>query len=79
MYISNLTGRHCEQCKENFYRDPTKSLDDPNVCIECPCVIEGTVNGTNDCNKHVNVSLYSSLEFTKFNSLLNICYNKGVL
>ncbi|XP_055352482.1 netrin-1-like, partial [Paramacrobiotus metropolitanus] len=33
----NTAGRYCHQCKEGFYRDPTKPLTHRKVCIECEC------------------------------------------
>lgn len=28
----NTAGHHCELCRPFFYRDPTKDLQDPDVC-----------------------------------------------
>ncbi|XP_060663650.1 netrin-A isoform X1 [Drosophila nasuta] len=30
-------GRNCDQCKEGFYRDPTKALTHRKVCKACDC------------------------------------------
>lgn len=29
----NTTGDNCEKCNPKFYRDPTRPLEDPYVCI----------------------------------------------
>ncbi|KAH8356576.1 hypothetical protein KR200_006625, partial [Drosophila serrata] len=33
----STTGRNCHQCKEGFYRDPTKPLTHRKVCKACEC------------------------------------------
>ncbi|XP_044317185.1 netrin-A isoform X2 [Drosophila rhopaloa] len=33
----STTGRNCHQCKEGFYRDPTKPLTHRKVCKACDC------------------------------------------
>lgn len=33
----NTQGKNCEQCKPFFYRDPSRSLSDPYVCLPCVC------------------------------------------
>ncbi|KAH8419954.1 hypothetical protein KR009_004330 [Drosophila setifemur] len=33
----STTGRNCHQCKEGFYRDPTKALTHRKVCKACDC------------------------------------------
>ena len=38
----NTQGKNCEQCKPFFYRDVTKPLDDPNVCLPCDCDPRGS-------------------------------------
>ena len=29
---TNLIIEHCEKCKENYWRDPEKSIEDPTTC-----------------------------------------------
>lgn len=46
----NTTGLFCEKCLDTFYRNMSKPLDDPAVCLSCNCVMFGiTNNGT--CNQ----------------------------
>ncbi|XP_030378714.1 netrin-A [Scaptodrosophila lebanonensis] len=33
----STTGRNCQQCKEGFYRDPSKPLNHRKVCKACEC------------------------------------------
>ncbi|CAL8248083.1 unnamed protein product [Merluccius merluccius] len=40
----NTRGRNCEACRIGYYRDPARPLDDDNVCTECNCDLQGSVN-----------------------------------
>lgn len=33
----NTEGRHCQYCKEGYYKDSTKEITDKNVCKSCEC------------------------------------------
>nr|XP_022901153.1 laminin subunit beta-1 isoform X1 [Onthophagus taurus]XP_022901154.1 laminin subunit beta-1 isoform X1 [Onthophagus taurus] len=37
-------GIHCEQCKPFYYRDPTRDIQDPDVCKECDCDPQGSLD-----------------------------------
>ncbi|XP_019880916.2 laminin subunit beta-1 isoform X2 [Aethina tumida] len=41
----NTMGSNCEQCKPFYYRDPTKDIQDPEVCRECDCDPRGSLEG----------------------------------
>lgn len=43
--IHNTMGTHCEQCKPFYYRDPERSLQDPEVCRSCDCDPVGSTDG----------------------------------
>ena len=47
----NTTGRFCEVCKEQFYRESGKSLKSPDVCSPCGCEGPGVQSGKLDCVK----------------------------
>lgn len=47
----NTTGRYCETCAKNFYRENGKSLQAVDVCKPCECVGPGTQSGMTDCAK----------------------------
>ncbi|XP_030079386.1 netrin-A isoform X1 [Drosophila hydei] len=38
----STTGRNCHQCKEGYYRDPTKPLEHRKVCKACDCHLIGS-------------------------------------
>ncbi len=40
----NTEGRNCERCKKDFWRDPTKPIDDITTCKPCLCSKDGTTN-----------------------------------
>ncbi|RWS26837.1 laminin subunit beta-1-like protein, partial [Leptotrombidium deliense] len=43
----NTEGKNCEFCKPLFYRDPQRSIDDPNVCQPCDCDPRGVLDEGN--------------------------------
>uniref|UniRef100_A0A3B3YPJ9 Laminin subunit beta-2 n=1 Tax=Poecilia mexicana TaxID=48701 RepID=A0A3B3YPJ9_9TELE len=52
----NTMGRNCEICKPFFYKDPTRHIRDPRVCIACDCDPDGSENG-GLCDSHTDPSL----------------------
>ena len=40
----NTAGRNCDQCMRRFYRDPSKALSSPDVCLACNCMAAGVVD-----------------------------------
>ncbi|XP_007943246.1 laminin subunit beta-4 [Orycteropus afer afer] len=51
-------GQHCHRCKSLFYRDPLKSISDPDPCIPCECDPDGTLSG-GICVSHSDPALGS--------------------
>ncbi|XP_056624652.1 usherin [Triplophysa dalaica] len=45
----NTTGRNCEQCRSQFYREAGTPLGSKDVCKSCQCNSAGTVNGSFEC------------------------------
>eukprot|EP00094_Tigriopus_californicus_P009037 TCALIF_08711-PA protein Name:"Similar to LanB1 Laminin subunit beta-1 (Drosophila melanogaster)" AED:0.08 eAED:0.08 QI:0/0.86/0.81/1/0.86/0.87/16/623/1807 len=41
----NTDGIHCEYCKEGFFQVPELELNDPNICEQCDCEPDGTIDG----------------------------------
>uniref|UniRef100_A0A7N8XWQ2 Laminin subunit beta-2 n=1 Tax=Mastacembelus armatus TaxID=205130 RepID=A0A7N8XWQ2_9TELE len=52
----NTMGRNCEMCKPFYYKDPSKDIRDPRVCIACDCDPDGSLNG-GLCDSHTSPSL----------------------
>ncbi|CAF0857038.1 unnamed protein product [Brachionus calyciflorus] len=52
--MDNTEGNNCEKCKENFWRDPLKPIDDINTCRPCQCDKTGTVNGDIKCDPYTD-------------------------
>uniref|UniRef100_A0A667ZHW3 Netrin 4 n=1 Tax=Myripristis murdjan TaxID=586833 RepID=A0A667ZHW3_9TELE len=48
----NTEGRHCQNCKKGFYRDPSRPKTAPDSCRPCSCHHVGTVlsGGSALCN-----------------------------
>uniref|UniRef100_A0A3Q1GUA5 Netrin 4 n=1 Tax=Acanthochromis polyacanthus TaxID=80966 RepID=A0A3Q1GUA5_9TELE len=48
----NTEGRHCQNCKRGFYRDPSKPKTAPDSCKSCSCHPVGSVlsGGSPLCN-----------------------------
>ena len=40
----NTFGMHCEYCIEGYFQDPEKQITDPDVCKQCDCKAEGTID-----------------------------------
>ena len=38
----HTTGEQCGQCSDGYFREPDTPLSSPDVCQECPCVVDGT-------------------------------------
>ncbi|XP_053313559.1 laminin subunit beta-3 [Spea bombifrons] len=55
------TGRNCERCKSDYYRNPNRDMNHRDACISCDCDPEGSVEGgscdsmTGRCNCKENV------------------------
>ncbi|XP_053315134.1 usherin [Spea bombifrons] len=49
--LHNTTGRHCEWCKNFFFRQVDANLSAADVCKPCDCNMPGTVNGNLQCEK----------------------------
>ncbi|XP_053568734.1 usherin [Bombina bombina] len=49
--LHNTTGRHCELCKDYFYRQVDTNLSAIDVCKPCDCNEAGTVNRSLHCEK----------------------------
>ncbi|XP_065144388.2 usherin [Paramisgurnus dabryanus] len=45
----NTTGRNCERCRSQFYREVGVPLWSEEVCKPCQCNSVGTVNGSLEC------------------------------
>ncbi|XP_021564165.1 netrin-3, partial [Carlito syrichta] len=45
----NTAGRHCHYCREGFYRDPGRALNDRRACRACDCHPVGAAGKT--CNQ----------------------------
>ncbi len=45
----NTQGRHCDQCKDGYFRDLSIPIDSPVACNLCGCYTDGTVGGNPDC------------------------------
>ncbi|XP_073398519.1 laminin subunit beta-3 isoform X3 [Dendrobates tinctorius] len=39
------TGRNCERCRADYYRNPNKDMSHRDACISCDCDPEGSVEG----------------------------------
>uniref|UniRef100_A0AAQ6A8Y0 Laminin, beta 2 (laminin S) n=1 Tax=Amphiprion ocellaris TaxID=80972 RepID=A0AAQ6A8Y0_AMPOC len=52
----NTMGRNCEMCKPFYYKDPTRDIRDPRVCIACDCDPDGSQNG-GMCDSNTDPSL----------------------
>lgn len=51
--MHNTMGHNCEQCIPYYYHDETKNITNPDVCIECNCDPNGSLdNGI--CDSHTN-------------------------
>ncbi|XP_030748533.1 laminin subunit beta-1 isoform X2 [Sitophilus oryzae] len=42
--LHNTMGSNCEQCKPFFFRDPNRSIKDPEVCVACDCDPRGSLD-----------------------------------
>ncbi|XP_058264408.1 laminin subunit beta-4 isoform X2 [Hemibagrus wyckioides] len=42
---NNRMGAECELCRPHYYKDPLRSLNDPNACIPCNCNSAGSLDG----------------------------------
>ncbi|XP_056449270.1 netrin-G2 [Gadus chalcogrammus] len=40
----NTRGRSCEACRVGYYREAATPLDDEDVCSECNCDLQGSLN-----------------------------------
>ncbi|KAM5165253.1 usherin [Mantella aurantiaca] len=49
--LHNTTGRNCEVCKDDFFRQFDADPAATNVCQACDCNEEGTVSKSQDCEK----------------------------
>ncbi|KAE8622758.1 hypothetical protein XENTR_v10005363 [Xenopus tropicalis] len=55
------TGRNCERCRSDYYRNPNKDMSHRDACISCDCDPEGSIDGgscddlTGRCNCKENV------------------------
>uniref|UniRef100_A0AAY4EAZ9 Laminin subunit beta 2 n=1 Tax=Denticeps clupeoides TaxID=299321 RepID=A0AAY4EAZ9_9TELE len=54
--LHNTMGRNCETCKPFYYKDPSRDIRDPAVCVACDCDPEGSQNG-GICDGHDDPSL----------------------
>ncbi|XP_017776165.1 PREDICTED: laminin subunit beta-1-like [Nicrophorus vespilloides] len=63
----NTAGNQCETCKRYFYRDETKAITDPRVCLPCNCNVSGIMKGDMIC---------SSVTDEKRNMIAGQCYCK---
>ncbi|XP_061592828.1 laminin subunit beta-2 isoform X1 [Cololabis saira] len=41
----NTAGRNCETCKPFYYKDPSRDIRDPRVCLACDCDPDGSQDG----------------------------------
>uniref|UniRef100_A0A8C5MG36 Laminin subunit beta 3 n=2 Tax=Leptobrachium leishanense TaxID=445787 RepID=A0A8C5MG36_9ANUR len=39
------TGKNCERCKPDYYRNPNRDINHRDSCISCDCDPEGSVDG----------------------------------
>lgn len=39
------TGRNCERCKPDYYRNPNRDISHRDACISCDCDPEGSMEG----------------------------------
>ncbi|XP_063306983.1 laminin subunit beta-3 isoform X1 [Pelobates fuscus] len=55
------TGRNCESCRADYYRNPNREINHRDACISCDCDPEGSIGGgscdsmTGRCNCKDNV------------------------
>ncbi|XP_018411554.1 PREDICTED: usherin [Nanorana parkeri] len=49
--LHNTTGRNCEVCKDDFFRQFDADPAATDVCQPCDCNRKGTVNKSHDCEK----------------------------
>ncbi|XP_051777109.1 laminin subunit beta-2 isoform X3 [Erpetoichthys calabaricus] len=54
--LHNTMGRNCEMCKPFYFKDPTKDMRDPGVCVACDCDPDGSLNG-GICDSHDDPTL----------------------
>ncbi|XP_071790086.1 usherin-like isoform X2 [Asterias amurensis] len=45
----NTEGRYCDRCKTGYYRAQATPLDSADVCMQCECFTNGTVNTSAIC------------------------------
>ncbi|KAJ7988959.1 hypothetical protein DPEC_G00314590 [Dallia pectoralis] len=48
--LHNTTGRSCESCVSQFYRELTADTESEDVCRPCDCHTPGTINGSLECH-----------------------------
>ncbi|XP_053562666.1 laminin subunit beta-3 [Bombina bombina] len=44
------TGKNCERCRPDYYRNPNRDMKHRDACISCDCDPEGSVDGRS-CNQ----------------------------
>ncbi|OCT91581.1 laminin subunit beta-3 [Xenopus laevis] len=55
------TGKNCERCRPDYYRNPNRDISHRDACISCDCDPEGSIDGgscddlTGRCNCKENV------------------------
>ncbi|KAL0969312.1 hypothetical protein UPYG_G00225390 [Umbra pygmaea] len=48
--LHNTTGRSCESCVSQFYREVSADPRSQDVCRPCDCYTAGTINGSLECH-----------------------------
>ncbi|KAM6977412.1 laminin subunit beta-1 [Aplochiton taeniatus] len=54
--LHNTMGRNCEACKPFYYKDPSRDIRDPRVCVACDCDPVGSLEG-GVCDSHTDLDM----------------------
>ena len=60
----NTRGYFCGQCVDKVHRNLTRNLNDPLVCLDCNCILEGITNN-GSCSQEVAATVLVSVNVNK--------------